>query len=223
MAIVNKLRISVPLLKYMQKDDQLRQLMVLTMIRENFKKGQSLLIPDGMLVQPVQQHEFDSAIDTYAGLSDSNANQVFSKLAELGIIEGAGRQMQSQVQPMDTRPDEATKRQRAETSTQAAAPTETPNPIQAMAQMLHALSQCFKPELIANLGSVTDPHRVPLPPPPSWAQGLVDRRSMVPWNDSQYIVDIGVQGKGLTRAVVDTGSCSTIIDAKLAKALGLPI
>ena len=103
--------------------------MVLTMIRENFKKGQSLLIPDGMLVQPVQQHEFDSAIDTYAGLSDSNANQVFSKLAELGIIEGAGRQMQSQVQPMDTRPDEATKRQRAETSTQAAAPTETPNPI----------------------------------------------------------------------------------------------
>ncbi len=67
--------------------------MVLTMIRENFRKGQSLLVPDGMLVQPVAEKEFDAALDTYAGLTDANATRMFSKLAELGIIEGAGKQI----------------------------------------------------------------------------------------------------------------------------------
>ena len=35
------------------------------------------------------------------------------------------------------------------------------------------------------------------------------------------MVDVGIKGVGLTRAIVDTGSCSTIIDASLVEAMGL--
>ncbi len=38
----------------------------------------------------------------------------------------------------------------------------------------------------------------------------------------QYVLDMGFLDTGLTRALVDTGSCSTIIDETLAKACGLP-
>jgi hypothetical protein len=40
----------MPLMKYLTKDDAMRQLVVLHLVRENYKKGQSLLIPDGMIV-----------------------------------------------------------------------------------------------------------------------------------------------------------------------------
>ncbi len=62
------------LMKYMQKDDQLRQLVMLTLICKKFRRGQSLLVPDGMLVQPVPGSEFDRAVDTYAGLPDANTS-----------------------------------------------------------------------------------------------------------------------------------------------------
>ena len=43
-----------------------------------------------MLVQPVGEAEYSKAVDTYAGLNDANASKFFNKLAELGIIDGAG-------------------------------------------------------------------------------------------------------------------------------------
>ena len=53
-----------------------------------------------------------------------------------------------------------------------------------MAQVLLTLSQCLRPELVANTTGALDTVPVPLGPLPTWAEGYVDCRDRVPWNDS---------------------------------------
>ena len=49
-----------------------------------------------MVVYPVPLRDFDKAVDAYAGLNDSNVAQITKKLADLGIVAGAGQAVTSQ-------------------------------------------------------------------------------------------------------------------------------
>lgn len=52
-------------------------------------------------------------------------------------------------------------------------------------------------------------------PKPEWAGELTDRRDVLQWDSEQYVAQIGIKGK-LALAVVDTGSCKTLICKKTA-------
>ena len=60
------------------------------------------------------------------------------------------------------------------------------------------------------------------PPVPSWAEKLEDKRSALMWDKSQYIGNVGINGK-LTCCIVDTGAHRTVIDTKMAEILGLKV
>ena len=57
---------------------------------------------------------------------------------------------------------------------------------------------------------------------PEWAQDLSDHRHLLRWDTSQYIGHLGVNGK-LVYCIVDTGAHRTIIDTRMAQALGLQV
>jgi hypothetical protein len=59
-------------------------------------------------------------------------------------------------------------------------------------------------------------------PKPDWAKNLTDMRHLLRWDTSQYVGDLGINGK-LVQCIVDTGAHRTIIDSKMATALGLTI
>jgi hypothetical protein len=59
-------------------------------------------------------------------------------------------------------------------------------------------------------------------PKPAWAADLSDQRQLLRWDTSQYVGSIGINGK-LVYCIVDTGAHRTIIDTKMATALGLKI
>ena len=59
---------------------------------------------------------------------------------------------------------------------------------------------------------------------PKWAtEGhLSDRRRLCPWTSDQYVLPIGL-GDAFVTTVVDTGTCKTMIDYRVAEACNLPI
>ncbi len=57
---------------------------------------------------------------------------------------------------------------------------------------------------------------------PDWAKKCVDKRHVLHWDSNQYVVQVAVQN-ALTLAVVDTGSCRTLMDEHLARELGLTV
>lgn len=59
-------------------------------------------------------------------------------------------------------------------------------------------------------------------PKPLWAADLSDHRHLLRWDTSQYVGSLGINGK-LVHCIVDTGAHRTIIDSKMASALGLSI
>ena len=59
-------------------------------------------------------------------------------------------------------------------------------------------------------------------PKPDWAADLSDQRQLLRWDISQYVGSIGINGK-LVYCIVDTGAHRTIIDTKMASALGLKV
>lgn len=75
-ATVAKLRISMPLMKYLMKDGALRQLVIMSLVKECKGQGQSIVVPAGMMVQSVSEEQFNKAMDSYAGLHDNNVDQV---------------------------------------------------------------------------------------------------------------------------------------------------
>ena len=57
---------------------------------------------------------------------------------------------------------------------------------------------------------------------PAWAKGAVDARDMLRWDSDQYVAPVLVD-KILVLCVVDTGSCMTIMDTAMARALHLVV
>ena len=55
---------------------------------------------------------------------------------------------------------------------------------------------------------------------PRWAAGLVDKRPVLRWDNSQSICAVGL-GPALTLGIIDSGSCKTIVDTQLCEALGI--
>lgn len=56
----------------------------------NHKKGMSVLIADGMLVNTLPLEDFRTAMDAYAGVNSANLTEVTSKLLDAGINEYSG-------------------------------------------------------------------------------------------------------------------------------------
>ena len=76
--------------------------------------------------------------------------------------------------------------------------------------------------LVSQLNMVGSVTATPNSPKPDWAENLSDHRSLLRWDMSQYIGSIGINGK-LVYCIVDTGAHRTIIDTKMASALGLKV
>ena len=51
----------------------------------NHRKGMSVLVADGMLVNTLPVEDFKMAMDAYAGVSSANLAEVTAKLLEAGI------------------------------------------------------------------------------------------------------------------------------------------
>ena len=50
---------------------------------------------------------------------------------------------------------------------------------------------------------------------PEWAEGWPDKCGALKWDSSQFVAYIGVN-RVLTLGVVNTGSCTTLLDTKMA-------
>lgn len=55
---------------------------------------------------------------------------------------------------------------------------------------------------------------------PDWGANMTDLRHMLKWDSSQYVGHLGVNNS-LVYCIVDTGAHRTVIDTKMAIALGL--
>lgn len=64
--------------------------------------------------------------------------------------------------------------------------------------------------------------KVELASPPPWATGTVDVRHLLHWTADQTVAVVTVND-ALTHAIVDTGASSTVMDVKMARALGVPL
>ena len=73
---------------------------------------------------------------------------------------------------MDTRASEGTKRSR-ETTTDSGMQA-FHDPMDAVAKVLHLLSSCLKPELVASVDSLANPRPAPLPSAPNWTSHMND-------------------------------------------------
>ncbi len=60
------------------------------------------------------------------------------------------------------------------------------------------------------------------PPVPEWACGADDLRHLLRWDNTQYIVNLVVNDR-LIMGIVDMGAYRTVIDTKMAEALGLQV
>ena len=56
----------------------------------NHKKGMSILVESGMLVNTIPKDEFKAAMDAYAGVNAQNLEEVTKKLLDMGINEYSG-------------------------------------------------------------------------------------------------------------------------------------
>lgn len=195
-------------------------------------------MPEDARLQRVPQDNFTRYRDTLSGLTDENTNTVREKLAALGVLPQAGT---SDKTPMDV--DQRGKRGREDT------PSQESQQAQHSQQMITDLQACVQGlvKTIDNLASVMTTHvkstaqphdtinlnatptaiQVGLKSPtlsskPAWAEAMPDRRSILQWDSEQYVAQVGINGS-LALAVVDTGSCKTLICTKTAAALGLEV
>lgn len=70
--VVEKMRMSVPILKSLWMDDYLRQFFLTQLVSMNHKKGMSVLVSAGMLVNKIPPEDYRAAMDAYAGVNGSN-------------------------------------------------------------------------------------------------------------------------------------------------------
>jgi hypothetical protein len=61
----------------------------------NHKKGMSILVSSGMLVNTLPVEDFKMAMDSYAGVDGTNVEEVAQKLMDAGINPHAGIMAQS--------------------------------------------------------------------------------------------------------------------------------
>ena len=94
---------SVPILKGLWLDDYLRQFFLTQLVSMNHRKGMSILVESGMLVNTIPPEDFKVAMDAYSGIDGTNIEEVTAKLLEAGINEYSGVMGQSDRQAMDTR------------------------------------------------------------------------------------------------------------------------
>jgi hypothetical protein len=92
------------------------------------------------------------------------------------------------------------------------------------ADMISAFCKEVLPDLLSSVISKypggTVANVTPQEPKPSWASHLRDCRNALKWDSSQTICHVGV-GPALALAIVDTGSCKTIISKGMCDELGI--
>lgn len=141
----------------------------------NHKKGMSILVAAGMLVNTLPVEDFKLAMDSFSGVDGSNIEEVAAKLMEAGINEYAGSMAQSAREPMDTREKSAPKRRADAASFMVLLCGGEPD--QPLPDHVYATAHTNS-TLIERWG---------FGPPPAWAEKLADKRTVLPWNSEQYI------------------------------------
>ena len=73
-AIVGRIRISYPALRAARVDGGLRQLLMAELIAQTHSKGGSLVVPQGLRVQPVAPEQYRKYKEALSGLTEANAH-----------------------------------------------------------------------------------------------------------------------------------------------------
>ncbi len=92
-AIVGRIRISYPALRAARVDGGLRQLLMAELIAQTHSEGGSLVVPQGLRVQPVAPEQYRKYKEALPGLTEANAHLVQAKLIEMGLQPNAGEVM----------------------------------------------------------------------------------------------------------------------------------
>ena len=83
--VVSRLRLSVPLLQRTLFDQQLRQLVLSSLVAQSVQDGSGIVLPDRAPVQLVSEPVFQQYQDAMAGLNANNMQEVQARLWELGV------------------------------------------------------------------------------------------------------------------------------------------
>ena len=85
--VVTRLRLSVPLLKYAKVDKSLRALVLSTLLKNCWEEGESVVVPDGLMVQALGPKEFEKYRGVLGGVTPENEEEVATALRQLGVHE----------------------------------------------------------------------------------------------------------------------------------------
>ena len=85
--VVTRLRLSVPLLKYAKVDKSLRALVLSTLLKNCWDEGESVVVPDGLMVQALGPKDFEKYRGVLGGVTPENEDEVEAALRQLGVHE----------------------------------------------------------------------------------------------------------------------------------------
>ncbi len=205
--ILRKVRIPFSALRAALVNTALRRLLLSELLAQEYKEGESVVVPQGMRFQPIPAEQFAKYKQTLSGLNSDNANQVRQKLVEQGLKPGFGIGLPGDNLEMKGDPD--LKRLRT----------------QAVGQLGEAVGNQYAAlvDKLAALGSTQmPPGGMEAPPAPQWAGDLHDRRHLLRFDATQYVAPVGVNGR-LTMCIVDTGAHRTVMDLRMAQEMGLEV
>lgn len=86
--VIERLRISVPLLKYAKADKVLRALVTSQLMKLYAEDGDTVLVQEATSIKPVPRTEFDEIRGRLAGITPSNEVAIREELDKLARLEG---------------------------------------------------------------------------------------------------------------------------------------
>ena len=89
--IIKRLRVSLPIMRSTRVDTDMRRLMMATLMQQSQDEGDAVVLPDNLRVQRVPSANFRKYIEMLSGITNENAEEVRTKMINLGILPGAGQ------------------------------------------------------------------------------------------------------------------------------------
>jgi hypothetical protein len=111
--IIQRLKISVPILTYAKTDQHLKALMITQLLKNCYESKEAVLVPEGLQVTRIPLEDFEAYRGVLGGVTPQNAAQVTSQLAEMRLGLPAVTSAPAPVPPITgkTRPNEGGEQQ----------------------------------------------------------------------------------------------------------------
>ena len=228
--VIARLRTSLPVMKVVKLDEDVRKLLITEMVAMHLKDGLALVLPETQVVHRVSDDEFRRYRDLLSGINDDNAAQVRQQLAELGAVgpptgsaEESAPLPARATRPADPSTDlEAPEAKRARHN-MAAQQGLLQQLVGTLSKTVAALAQVIVPDEVPRVVAHTAGLRLPvcgLGPLPPWAAHCRDKRRTLSWDSEQYVATVVINGVAVL-AIVDTGSWTTLFDKVMARTVNL--